>query len=156
MDASLSRTDDDHLLITIRGEADLATADALLLRLMVLVGTATAQISLDLSQITFIDCSGLRALSATDRHVRSAGGSIRVVAVSPEVARLFELIGSHGVLPRILAPPFLTIPRDVGMPDTLDALDVLDTLCVLGQAASADAAPLRAGARELADSTEAY
>jgi anti-anti-sigma factor len=78
------------------GEVDLSTAEDLLLRLRMLAGPATGEITLDLSRVTFIDCSGLRALLALDRHVRTAGGRVRVSAVSAPVARLFELVGLPG------------------------------------------------------------
>jgi len=116
MDAFLSGTDENHLTITVRGETDLATADDLLIRLVVLAGAATGQIALDLSQVTFMDCAGLRTLAAIERHVTASGGSIRVAAVSPEVARLFELADPRGALPHILAPPLLSAPRRAAAP----------------------------------------
>ena len=69
--------------------------------------TPIGQIVLDLSQVTFMDLSGLRTLNAIERHVSTRGGSLRVAAVSHEVARLFELVGPRGALPHILAPPVL-------------------------------------------------
>lgn len=116
IDAFLSGTDENNPMITVRGETDLATADDLLIRLVVLAGAATGKITLDLSQVTFMDCAGLRTLAAIDRHVTANGGSIRVAAVSPEVARLFELVGPHGALPHILAPPLLSGPRRTAAP----------------------------------------
>jgi anti-anti-sigma factor len=116
MEAFLSGTDESRLVITVRGETDLGNAGDLLLRLVVLAGTATGQIALDLSQVTFMDLAGLRTLAAIDRHVRAGGGSIRMAAVSPEVARLFELAGPHGALPHILAPPLLPAPQHAAAP----------------------------------------
>jgi anti-anti-sigma factor len=107
MDAISSTADDDRLTITVRGETDLANAGALLLRLVVLVGAATGEIILDLSQVTFMDCAGLRTLAAIERHVHANGGSVRVAAVSPEVARLFELAGPCGAPSRILTVPVI-------------------------------------------------
>jgi anti-anti-sigma factor len=110
IDASLTSADENRLTITVRGETDLSNADDLLLRLVVLTGTATGQIALDLSQVTFMDCAGLRTLSAIDRHVTASGGSIHMAAVSREVARLFELAGPHGALPHVVASPLLPDP----------------------------------------------
>jgi anti-sigma B factor antagonist len=110
MDAFVSSTDENHLVITVRGETDLANAGELLLRLVVLAGAATGQITLDLSQVTFMGMAGLRTLNAIERHVSARGGSLRVAAVSREVARLFEVVGPRGALPHILAPP---VPSDL-------------------------------------------
>jgi anti-anti-sigma factor len=95
MDAFPSGHDESQQLITVRGDVDLATSGDLLLRLLMLVGTATGQIALDLSQVTFINSAGLSTLVALDEHVRTAGGSVRLAAVSPAVARLFELVDSR-------------------------------------------------------------
>ena len=106
MDAFLSSTDVDHLVITVRGETDLANAGDLLSRLVLLAGAATGQIALDLSQVTFMDCAGLRTLAEIDRLVTAGGGSVRVASVSPAVARLFELVGSALPWSRVQEVPF--------------------------------------------------
>jgi anti-anti-sigma factor len=101
MDVFLDGTNDDELLISARGEVDLADAGQLLLRLVVLFGSVTGQVALDLEQVTFMDCAGLRTLDAIEEHVRTRGGRVRVASVSPQIARIFELAGRCGVLPRI-------------------------------------------------------
>lgn len=101
MDVFLTRRDEHIHMIAVRGEVDLATADELLVRLRTLSGT----ILLDLSQITFIDCAGLRTLRAFEQHVATAGGSVHVAAVSLPVARLFELLALRTGVPPIPAPP---------------------------------------------------
>ncbi|HEV2636043.1 MAG TPA: STAS domain-containing protein [Actinocrinis sp.] len=138
MDAFLSVSDEYHPLITVLGETDLASAGDLLLRLKRLAGGATGQIELDLSQVTFMDCAGLRTLAEIDRHVSASGGSVRVAAVSPVVARLFELTGPHGLPLRRPPSPSLGIP-------TSGATDLPDVL--------AGDLPARPGALELAGST---
>ena len=116
MDAFLSGGDRNHPMIAVRGETDLATAGDLFRQLVLLTGAATEQIALDLSQVTFMDCAGLRALSAIDRHMSASGGSVRVAAVSPAVARLFELVGRCGASPGIPAPPRSRSPGRGGDP----------------------------------------
>jgi anti-anti-sigma factor len=121
MDAFLSVSDKNRPVISVSGETDLANAGDLLLRLILLAGAATGQIELDLSQVTFMDCAGLRALAAIDRYVNAGGGSMRVVALSPIVARLFELTGRHRPQPHLLAPPRSGIPGSgtAPLPDAL-------------------------------------
>jgi anti-anti-sigma factor len=105
MDVYFTRRDERLHMIAVRGEVDLATAGDLLLRLRMLADPVSGPILLDLSQITFIDCAGLRTLRAFDQHVAAAGGSVRVAAVSLAVARLFELAASCGHAPWLPSPP---------------------------------------------------
>lgn len=117
VDVYLSSSDRHPLLITVRGDVDLATADTLLVRLSTLAAPATGQIALDLAQVTFLDCAGLRALIAFEQYVRASGGSVRVDAVSPEVARLFELLGQCGASPLGFA-----VPGDTGRRRTVTSV----------------------------------
>jgi anti-sigma B factor antagonist len=84
-------------MITVRGEVDLANNDALLNRLIALVHPATGHIALDLANIDFIDCSGLRTLTALEHYIRVHGGCMRISAASPAVVRLLELAASTSV-----------------------------------------------------------
>lgn len=91
MDVVLTRRDEHARVIGVRGDVDLATAGNLLPQLRILADPASGPILLDLSQTTFMDCTGLRALRAFEQYVAAAGGSVQVVAVSLPIARLFEL-----------------------------------------------------------------
>ena len=110
MDAYVSSSSQDHTVITIRGEVDLANAEHLQQRLILLAHPATGQITLDLSLVTFMYCSGLRALISLARHSRARGGKVFSRAASPEVARLFDLVGALAEIP--LSPlPAPAVPR---------------------------------------------
>jgi anti-sigma B factor antagonist len=124
MDVCLNVTDENELVICARGEADLANAGELLPRLVVLVGAATGQVALDLEQVTFMDYCGLRTLGAIERHVRSAGGSVRVAALSPQVARVLELASRFGALPWIPVAPARPGSRHGGVLSGPAAVDV--------------------------------
>lgn len=120
MDEFLSGDDGYHPLITVCGELDLANAGDLLFQLLGLAAATTGQIELDLSQVTFMDCAGLRVLAAIDRHVSASGGSVRVIAVSSVVVRLFELTGPHGLPLQSLLSPGPGIPASgAGLPGAL-------------------------------------
>jgi len=87
-------TNDNHRIeIVVRGEVDLANADTLLKRLILLAHPATGEIILDLISVTFMDCAGLHAVAAVARHAQARGGSLCIGAASPAVARLFQLSG---------------------------------------------------------------
>jgi anti-anti-sigma factor len=74
--------------ILLEGELDLATAERLELAVRQSVADDCLQVSLDLSGVTFMDCSGLHALSACRRLLRTAGGRLRIVALSASVERI--------------------------------------------------------------------
>jgi anti-anti-sigma factor len=107
MDVTSTQRDELLHAITVRGDIDLATAEDLLQRLVLLAGPATGPVALDLSEVTFIDCAGLRSLIALDRHARASGGSVRVAAASLPVARLFELVALHRGPAYVLTAPGL-------------------------------------------------
>jgi anti-anti-sigma factor len=94
--------DDDRHLVRLSGQIDLETAGQLLNRLILLSVPADEHFTLDLTAVTFLDCSGLRALLALDRHLASAGGTMQVGAVSQPAGRLLELLTPCGLPPRFL------------------------------------------------------
>lgn len=71
-------------LIRVIGEVDMATAEAL--KPVMLAGDS--DVELDLSEVTFMDSSGVKLLLLASQR-----RSIRVVAVSPNVKRLLDLLG---------------------------------------------------------------
>jgi anti-anti-sigma factor len=94
--------DDDEHLIRISGEIDLATSAQLLCRLFALTVPAYEHYTLDLTKVTFLDCSGLRSLLALGHHLAAHGGAMQVGAVSLPVGRLLELLPPHGLPPGFL------------------------------------------------------
>jgi anti-sigma B factor antagonist len=77
--------------IAIVGELDVAGSAILDRRLHEIEATGT--ISLDMSEITFIDSSGLRVI--VQHHVRldGGGGRLKIVNPSNQVRRLLEIAG---------------------------------------------------------------
>jgi anti-anti-sigma factor len=54
---------------------------------------------LDLSGVAFMDCAGLRALLLTQRRAAMRGGSVSLIAESPAVRRIIDLLGARDVFP---------------------------------------------------------
>jgi anti-sigma B factor antagonist len=75
--------------LAVAGELDLATVPALKDALAQLEGTPALE--LDLSGVSFMDSSGLRALLTARRDAQAAGRRLRLVAVPPAVSRVLEL-----------------------------------------------------------------
>jgi hypothetical protein len=107
MDASPSSTDDNHLTITGRSDADPVNTRELFLRLLVLGGAATGPIALDPAQLIFTDLAGLRTLNTIERHVSADAASVRVAAVPPRLTRLLKRAGPRRALPHSPVPPIL-------------------------------------------------
>jgi anti-anti-sigma factor len=84
-----------HTVISLCGDLDLANCDELSARLSTLAGRANGRIALNLSRVTFLDCSGLRSLLALDQRVREVGGEVCIAATSPAVDRIFELLAFY-------------------------------------------------------------
>jgi anti-anti-sigma factor len=85
------------------GELDIATVSVLEPVMLAAEATDADTIVLDLSGLTFIDSTGLRlVLDANDR----CGGEVdrlRVIAGSPAVERLLDVVGLRDRLP-LIAP----------------------------------------------------
>lgn len=75
---------------TVEGELDMATASLLERHVSEAVASGATDLLLDMSAVTFIDSSGLRALIAAKKLVP---GRMVVLAPSRAVRRLFEVSG---------------------------------------------------------------
>lgn len=74
----------------VTGELDLATAPRLA---EVLSAVAAPVVVLDLSDCTFLDSAGIRALMGTARALAEAGRGLRVVTRDAGILRLLEITG---------------------------------------------------------------
>jgi anti-sigma B factor antagonist len=79
--------------VTLIGELDIAVADGVEERLRLLRG-AGRPVRLDLSQLDFIDSSGVRAIVLGLKHARQGGHELDVDReISPTVRRMIEIMG---------------------------------------------------------------
>ena len=56
-----------------------------------------AQVIFDLSQLGFVDSSGLGSLLACLRHMQTRGGDLKLCGMSKSVRALFELVRMHRI-----------------------------------------------------------
>jgi anti-sigma B factor antagonist len=87
-----------HLLITVAGEVDIATAPQLRQRL---AGPATSgrPIIVDLDPVSFIDATGLGVLASAASRTAAHGASLQVVCARHQVRRLFTITGLDRYIP---------------------------------------------------------
>jgi anti-sigma B factor antagonist len=90
----------------VRGELDLVTAPVLEGELAS-VERRTDPIVVDLSDLSFLDCSGLRAFAGAATRAREKGRRFAITRCRPMVRRVFELTGMTGMLSE-------TVPELVG------------------------------------------
>ena len=93
----VTETTGDGARVTARGAIDLSTASRFEIALRDAAGDHDC-VDVDLTAVEFMDSTGLRALMAAHRDER--GGGIGVVAMSPQVQRLFRVAGVNGLLTR--------------------------------------------------------
>lgn len=89
--ATASRRPDGAVVLSVRGELDIATSTAL----RDLVFTARvhygAHLTLDLSGVTFCDMTGLRALRDCGHDAESTGGTLALTALPEQLTRLLAI-----------------------------------------------------------------
>lgn len=85
---------DEHAVfyvVTAAGEIDVATASDLDQNLRVPIEDGRVHLVLDLTQVTFLDSSGLSVLVGCRNLVQKAGGTIRLVITHPNVRKVLEI-----------------------------------------------------------------
>ena len=86
------RDDGDHVIV-LAGELDLEGAERVNQELLRAEATDARRIVLDLSNLEFIDSSGIRLILAADARSRSDGDRLVLVRGPRPVHRVFELTG---------------------------------------------------------------
>ncbi|HEY6474731.1 MAG TPA: STAS domain-containing protein [Acidimicrobiales bacterium] len=81
---------DGGRVFSLRGELDASTVPGLAEQL---ISDAGSLVVLDLSQLTFIDSSGLGAIHAARQRVINDGGILVVCRPNPTVHRVLEITG---------------------------------------------------------------
>jgi len=81
------------LVLNARGEIDVATSPELHGLLGEVIGEAPQLVIVDLTEVTFIDSTGLGVLVGAVRDVRAGGGDVRLVVTQPQIIKLLELTG---------------------------------------------------------------
>jgi anti-sigma B factor antagonist len=86
-------------VVSAAGDLDIHSAPVLLAQLGPLSVVRGVRLVVDLSDVEFIDSTGLGVLVTTLKHVREAGGRLDVVATAPRVLKVFRITGLDAVIP---------------------------------------------------------
>lgn len=84
--------------VGVTGELDSHTSPRLGAALVGLAADGVREVTVDLSGIPFIDCTGLSVLVGGLKSIREQGGDMVVKSPTPATRRLFEITGLDDVL----------------------------------------------------------
>lgn len=93
------RATDNISVLEIGGEIDLHSAPDLRNELHRLTESKAPRLVVDLTEVTFIDSTGIGVLVGGLRRAREKGGSLAFCAAQPRVRRVFEITGLLRALP---------------------------------------------------------
>jgi anti-sigma B factor antagonist len=85
-------------VVRITGSVDGLTADTLMATLQQQIDAGNTRLIADLSGVSYTSSAGLRALLATVKQARSAGGDFRLASVMPPVHKVLEMSGFTTIL----------------------------------------------------------
>jgi anti-sigma B factor antagonist len=83
----------DCVVLQVIGEVDVYTAPLLREQIRELAAKGAEHVIADLSQVDFLDSTGLGALVGGLKRLREADGSLSLVIRTPRILRIFEITG---------------------------------------------------------------
>jgi anti-anti-sigma factor len=87
-----------HALVLLAGELDASTAGGLYEEFARLSREGVVHVALDLTDLEFIDSTGISAIIAEHKRTASAGGELIILTPHRNVRRVFEVTGLMDVL----------------------------------------------------------
>jgi anti-sigma B factor antagonist len=86
-----------HTVLSVRGEVDMYSAPTLRDRLADLIDSGHHTVIVDLSEVGFLDSTGLGTLVAARTSATESGGALPVVCDQERVLKLFRITGLDSV-----------------------------------------------------------
>lgn len=86
-----------YVLAMPRGEIDACTEPALRQQLFDVIGARP--LIIDMTEVSFFDCSALNAILAAERHCREHGSALAVAGLRPGADHIFRLAGFAEMVP---------------------------------------------------------
>jgi len=84
--------------LALKGELDMVSAPEVSARLEELARDGSA-VRLDLSELSFMDSTGVRVIYTASRALQDSGGRLEIVKPEGEPWRALEITGLHRILP---------------------------------------------------------
>ncbi|MFO8015158.1 MAG: STAS domain-containing protein [Phycisphaerae bacterium] len=86
-----TRRQDDAVVVSLRGEVTVFSSPALRERLEKETGEAPGRVVLDLSEVRYVDSSGVATFVEALRQIRRGGGEMVLACVSDRVRGVIEI-----------------------------------------------------------------
>lgn len=99
-----ARLNDEWVRLTVEGEIDLSTVEKLEQAVDHVYSEKGVHVLIDLSEVAFMDSTGLRSLLNNERRFRDSGRSLALMVSDGPVSRLLEISGVTSSL-RIVSSP---------------------------------------------------
>jgi anti-sigma B factor antagonist len=89
----------DRYLITVSGEVDLATSPELDVAIIAAIDSGTPSVVIDLTDVSFMDSSGLGVIVRALKRCREAENDLDLVITNERVLKVFGITGLDQVIP---------------------------------------------------------
>ena len=89
----------DRYLITVPGEVDLATSPELDVAIIAAIDSGTPSVVIDLTDVSFMDSSGLGVIVRALKRCREAENDLDLVITNERVLKVFGITGLDQVIP---------------------------------------------------------
>jgi anti-sigma B factor antagonist len=90
---------DGMFVVALSGEMDIATSPELTSRLATVRGAEPYHVLIDLSELAFVDSTGIKALITAAQDVEEHGGSLIAFAPTANLRRVFDIVHLSAVVP---------------------------------------------------------
>ena len=87
--------EDGVLILTLKGQLDALTTDALLAEMSVLSESPSKLIVLDLKEISLVDSSGIGAIVSILKKTRAMSGDTALANVDSQPMQVFKIVNLH-------------------------------------------------------------
>jgi anti-sigma B factor antagonist len=92
-------SDPPSATVVLDGEIDIATCPAIRRLLLAAISGGDVHLAVDVSGVTFIGAAGIGVLVAAANRAREAGGGLSLLAPSPQVRWLLDVLHLGAILP---------------------------------------------------------
>lgn len=84
--------------IAINGSIDALTSQQLTATINAHIHDGHPNVIVDFSKVEFMSSAGLRAILASVKEARSAGGDFRLAAPQPSIEKILKMAGFHNII----------------------------------------------------------
>jgi anti-sigma B factor antagonist len=79
-------------LLRVRGEVDIYTAPRLKEAVVAALNSGAQSLAFDLSQVGFLDSTGLQVLMSAKKRTAERGGEVYIIGAGGQIRRVFSLL----------------------------------------------------------------